>query len=70
MRVVEMETIQRGPERRTGFDRRAGGDRRFGERRAPERAEANRRVLFPFDRRVAERRFVERRSIWPEVEAY
>jgi hypothetical protein len=65
-----VELVQRGPERRIGYDRRSGVDRRFGERRAPERADANRRVLFPFDRRVAERRFVERRSLWPEVEAY
>jgi hypothetical protein len=26
-------------------------------------------VLFPFDRRVAERRFVERRDNWPELQA-
>jgi hypothetical protein len=26
-------------------------------------------VLFPFDRRVAERRFLERRSEWPELQA-
>lgn len=56
---------ERGPERRAGFDRRSGIDRRFAERRDPERAVAGRRVLFPFDRRVAERRFVERRSNWP-----
>jgi hypothetical protein len=52
------------------LDRRSGLDRRFADRRDPERANANRRVLYPFDRRVAERRFVERRSLWPEVEAY
>jgi hypothetical protein len=46
-------------------DRRAGGERRAGERRQPGRAGAGRRVLFPFDRRIAERRFVERRSEWP-----
>jgi hypothetical protein len=46
-------------------DRRAGGERRVGERRQPGRAGAGRRVLFPFDRRIAERRFVERRSEWP-----
>ena len=56
--------IDRGPERRAGFDRRSGVDRRFAERRDPERAGAGRRVLFPFDRRVAERRFVERRIDW------
>jgi hypothetical protein len=65
-----VDAILRGPERRTGIDRRSGVDRRFAERRSPERAEANRRIDFPFDRRVAERRFVERRSLWPEVEAY
>jgi len=41
-------------------------DRRYTERRQPERAGAGRRVDFPFDRRVAERRFVERRRDWPE----
>lgn len=59
----------RGPERRITPDRRSGLDRRFGERRGPERAAAGRRVLFPFDRRVAERRFLERRSDWPELQA-
>ena len=58
--------VQRGPERRMG-DRRAGVERRFGERRSPERAAAGRRVTFPFDRRVAERRFIERRGNWPEA---
>jgi hypothetical protein len=70
MERVELDMTSRGPERRTGWDRRSGTDRRYAERRAPERASANRRVLFPFDRRVAERRFLERRSFWPEVEAY
>ena len=60
--------IERGPERRQGAERRSGGDRRIGERRGPERAAANRRNLSPFDRRVAERRFVERRGLWPEPE--
>ena len=60
-----MDVTERGPERRAGSERRSGVDRRFGERRDPERAGAGRRVLFPFDRRVAERRFVERRSDWP-----
>jgi hypothetical protein len=58
--------IERGPERRMNGDRRSGVDRRFGERRNPDRAGAGRRVAFPFDRRVAERRFTERRSGWPE----
>ncbi len=53
-----------------GTDRRSGTDRRYGERRSPERAAANRRVLNPFDRRVAERRFLERRAHWPEQLAY
>ena len=60
--------IERGPERRMNGDRRSGVERRFGERRNPERAAAGRRVVFPFDRRVAERRFVERRSEWPETQ--
>ena len=64
------EMTPRGPERRAGMDRRSGVDRRFAERRIPDRAAANRRILYPFDRRVAERRFVERRALWPEVEAY
>lgn len=58
--------IERGPERRTGVERRSGIDRRYVERRSPERAGAGRRVLFPFDRRIAERRFTERRSDWQE----
>jgi hypothetical protein len=45
-------------------------ERRFGERRDPARAGAGRRILHPFDRRVAERRFVERRARWPEQLAY
>jgi len=65
-----VDATPRGPERRTGWDRRTGQDRRFAERRDPERAAANRRVLYPFDRRIAERRFSERRDRWPEVEAY
>jgi len=58
---------ERGPDRRQNGDRRAGVERRFGERRNPDRAAANRRVMFPFDRRVAERRFNERRETWPLV---
>jgi hypothetical protein len=65
-----VDVTPRGPERRLGWDRRTGLDRRFVERRSPERAAANRRVLYPFDRRIAERRFIERRERWPEVEAY
>lgn len=68
--------IERGPDRRQGAERRSGAERRFGERRSPERAAAGRRVMFPFDRRVAERRFIERRGAWPatpdgqEAQAY
>jgi hypothetical protein len=65
--------IERGPERRSNVERRSGVDRRFGERRNPERSVAGRRVLFPFDRRIAERRFLERRSDWrgtQEADAY
>ena len=68
--MESVELISRGPDRRTGVDRRSGVDRRFGERRDPARAAANRRVTFPFDRRVAERRFLERRSDWPEAQTY
>jgi len=58
--------VPRGPERRDD-DRRSGMERRYAERRDPARATAGRRVLHPFDRRVAERRFVERRARWPEI---
>ncbi len=64
------DLVPRGPERRSGLERRSGVERRFAERREPERAAAGRRVLHPFDRRVAERRFAERRSLWPEPQAY
>jgi hypothetical protein len=64
-----VEVVPRGPERRSGFDRRAGVERRFGERRETQRAGAGRRVVYPFDRRVAERRFLERRNNWPELQA-
>ena len=57
--------VPRGSERR-GEGRRSNVERRFGERRDPVRATAGRRVLFPFDRRIAERRAVERRESWPE----
>jgi hypothetical protein len=58
--------IPRGPERRGDDGRRTGMERRSGERRDPVRAAAGRRVLFPFDRRIAERRTLERRESWPE----
>ena len=57
--------VPRGPERRAS-DRRAGVERRFAERRDPARADAGRRVLYPFDRRIAERRMVDRRADWPQ----
>jgi hypothetical protein len=63
-----VDLTERGPERRSGIERRSGVERRFAERRDPERAGAGRRVLHPFDRRVAERRFLERRSNWPDFE--
>jgi pimeloyl-ACP methyl ester carboxylesterase len=55
--------MPRGGERR-GAGRRSEVMRRLSERRAPVRAGAGRRVLFPFDRRVAERRGHERRQAW------
>jgi len=57
--------VPRGPERRAA-DRRAWVERRFAERRDPARADAGRRVLYPFDRRIAERRMVDRRADWPK----
>ncbi len=57
--------VPRGPERRNG-DRRAWVERRYAERRDPVRATAGRRGVFPFDRRIAERRMLERRTLWPE----
>jgi hypothetical protein len=65
---VETNVMPRGPERRNG-GRRSDVERRFAERRDPVRAAAGRRVFYPFDRRVAERRFVERRSDWPQPQA-
>ncbi|HEY8634868.1 MAG TPA: hypothetical protein VIO34_07890 [Candidatus Dormibacteraeota bacterium] len=57
--------VPRGSERR-GDGRRSDAERRFAERRDPVRATAGRRVQFPFDRRIAERRALERRESWPE----
>ena len=54
--------LPRGAERR-GADRRSVM-RRLGERRDPVRAGAGRRVHFPSDRRMAERRGHERRASW------
>lgn len=53
--------MPRGAERRGG-GRRADIMRRRAERRTPARADADRRVLFPFERRIAERRNHERRE--------
>jgi pimeloyl-ACP methyl ester carboxylesterase len=53
-----VEFAPRTPRRgeRRGASRRSDVTRRLGERRDPGRASAGRRVLFPFDRRMAERR--------------
>jgi hypothetical protein len=64
-RVIFETLVPRGSERR-GDGRRSNVERRFAERRDPVRASAGRRVVFPFDRRVAERRALERRESWPE----
>jgi 3-oxoadipate enol-lactonase len=62
--LVELAlAMPRGGERR-GAGRRSGAARRRGERRNPVRASAGRRVLFPFDRRLSERRGHERRQTW------
>src|SRR6202171_6090576 len=53
--------IPRRAERRCD-GRRSVVRRRFGERRSPLRESAGRRVLFPFDRRLAERRGLDRRE--------
>jgi pimeloyl-ACP methyl ester carboxylesterase len=55
--------MPRGGERR-GAGRRSAATRREGERRDPVRAGAGRRILFPVDRRMTERRGHERRSSW------
>ena len=58
--------VPRGSERRGDGVRRINAERRSGERRDPVRATAGRRVLSPFERRIAERRTLERRESWPE----
>ncbi len=63
--VLSDVLVPRGPERRSS-DRRDWVERRFVERRDPARANAGRRVLYPFDRRIAERRMVDRRADWPK----
>jgi 3-oxoadipate enol-lactonase len=55
---------RRGAERR-GDGRRSDVTRRCGERRNQVRASAGRRVRFPSDRRMGERRALERRESWP-----
>ncbi|MHB8588514.1 MAG: alpha/beta fold hydrolase [Candidatus Dormibacteraceae bacterium] len=50
---------------RRGASRRSDVLRRISERRDPVRAIVGRRVLFPFDRRIAERRGHERRESGP-----
>jgi hypothetical protein len=68
--VVERDVLlPRGPERRDS-DRRAWVERRYSERRDPQRATAGRRVLHPFDRRIAERRMVDRRADWPAARQF
>src|SRR5258706_11109516 len=49
---------------RRGTVRRSDLTRRLGETRDPVHAGADRRVLFPFDRRTADRRGHERRQAW------
>jgi hypothetical protein len=66
--VVSDVLVPRGPERRNG-DRRAWVERRYSERRDPVRAAAGRRGVWPFDRRIAERRMLERREGWPRHQA-
>jgi pimeloyl-ACP methyl ester carboxylesterase len=52
----------RGAERRRA-DRRSESTRRVGERRDPARAGAGRRVYYPFDRRMAERRLTSTANV-------
>jgi hypothetical protein len=66
MMLNDETLVRRGSERR-GDGRRSDVERRFAERRDPVRATAGRRVQFPFDRRIAERRALERRESWPET---
>jgi hypothetical protein len=68
--VLNDVLVPRGPERRGDDDRRAFVERRYAERRDPARATAGRRGVFPFDRRIAERRMLERRENWPGQQAY
>jgi hypothetical protein len=68
--VLSDVLLPRGPERRGEDDRRTFVERRYAERRDPVRATAGRRGIFPFDRRIAERRMLERRDNWPGQQAY
>jgi len=60
---VALGTPRGADRRRDG--RRSDVRRRLEERRNSVRAGAGRRVLFPFDRRLTERRRRERRESWP-----
>jgi 3-oxoadipate enol-lactonase len=60
---VALRTPRGADRRRDG--RRSDVRRRLEERRNSVRAGAGRRVLFPFDRRLTERRRHERRESWP-----
>jgi pimeloyl-ACP methyl ester carboxylesterase len=62
--LVELDFGTARSSERRGEGRRSEVVRRLGERRDPARASAGRRVQFPYDRRVAERRGHERRQVW------
>lgn len=56
--------VERDVERRAAV-RRINSDRRLLERRSPERATVGRRNLFVPDRRLVERRVMDRRAFQP-----
>jgi len=60
--------LPRGPERRNG-GKPAWKERRDTERREPVRASDGRRGAWRIDRRIAERRMLERREGWPQTSA-
>jgi 3-oxoadipate enol-lactonase len=62
--LIELDLGAPRSDERRGESRRSEVMRRLGERRDPVRASAGRRVQFPYDRRVAERRGHERRQAW------
>jgi pimeloyl-ACP methyl ester carboxylesterase len=67
--ALQRYLVEVAPETRLGAERRSAGRRsdvmrRLGERRDPVRANSDRRVLFPVDRRIGERRGHERRQSW------